>query len=217
MTGPTGRGGAADRPDFAALADWLDGRLDVAAADRVAAAVQRGDPGLLAAVDWLRGFQRGAEALPMYTPPPLVRQQLRQHFDRWSKAKAILEQPAVRLRAVVMFDSRMDRPLTAVRGRADTDVVHLGYRSDLADLVVDVHPLPDGRVRLEGQVLPIEDGVAPVFEARVTGPGIEVRTVDGDELGRFALGPVPVEADELQVGNGELILLAPLDLGRGWR
>jgi hypothetical protein len=206
--------GASDRPDFATLADWLEGRLDAEAAERVATAVERGDRGLLAAVDWLRGFMRCADALPMRTPPPLVRQQLRQHFGRWSKAKAILEQPVVRLRAELMFDSRMDRPLTAVRGPADTDVIHLAYRSDLADLVIDVHPLPDGQVRLEGQVLPISDSVAPVFEATATGPDIEVRAIDGDELGRFALSPVPVEAVELQVGNGELVLLAPLDLRR---
>jgi len=212
MTGSTG---AAGRPDFATLADWLEGRLDAETADRVAAAVERGDPGLLAAVDWLRGFMRCAEALPLRTPPPLVRQQLRQHFARWSRAKAILEQPVVRLPAVLMFDSRLDRPLTAVRGAADVDVIHLAYRSDLADLVIDAHPLPDRRFRLEGQVLPISDSVAPVFEATVTGPGVEVRTIDGDELGRFALSPVPIEADALQVGNGELVLLAPLDLRRG--
>jgi len=215
VTAWTDPAGVADRPDFATLADWLEGRLDAEQADRVAAAVERGDPSLLASLDWLRGFLRCAEALPMRTPPPLVRQKLRQHFGRWSKAKAILEQPVTRLRAVLMFDSRMDRPLTAVRGTADADVIHLAYRSDLADLVVDVHPLPDGRVRLEGQVLPIEDSVAPVFEATATGPGMDVRAIDGDELGRFALGPVPVEADELEVGNGELVLLAPLDLRRG--
>jgi len=211
MTGP----GANDRPSFATLADWLEGRLDAEAADRVATAVEGGDPALRASVDWLRGFMRCAEALPLRTPPPLVRQQLRQHFGRWSKAKAILEQPVVRLRAVLMFDSRMDRPLAAVRGVADAEVIHLAYRSDLADLVLDVHPLPDGRVRLDGQVLPVEESVAPVFEATATGPGIEVRTIDGDELGRFSLSPVPVEAAELQVGNGELVLLAPLDLRRG--
>jgi len=214
MTAPTGSSGAAGRPDFGTLADWLEGRLDAEQADRVAAAVER-DPGLRAAVDWLRGFMRCAEALPLRTPPPLIRQQLRQHFGRWSKAKAILEQPVVRLPAVLMFDSRLDRPLTAVRGAADAEVIHLAYRSDLADLVIDIHRLPDGRLRLEGQVLPIEDSVAPVFEATATGPGIEVRTIDGDELGRFALSPVPIEADALQVGNGELVLLAPLDLRRG--
>ena len=91
---------------------------------------------------------------------------------------------------------------------ANADVIHLAYRRDLADLLIDVHPPPDGRVRLEGQVRPIEDSVAPVFEPTATGPGVEVRTIDGDELGRFALSPVPIEADALQVGNGELVLLA---------
>ena len=170
MTAQSGPG-AADRPSFATLADWLEGRLAPEAADRIATAVERGDPALRASVDWLRGFMRCADALPLRTPPPLVRQQLRQHFGRWSKAKAILEQPVVRLRAVLMFDSRMDRPLTAVRGVADADVIHLAYRSDLADLVLDVHPLPDGQLRLEGQVLPIEDSVAPVFEADGDRPG----------------------------------------------
>jgi hypothetical protein len=106
----------------------------------------------------------------------------------------------------------MDRPLVGVRGSTDDQVVHLAFRGDEADLVLDLHPLPGDAVRIEGQVLPIESDVAPIFEAAATGPGLDVRTVDGDELGRFTLSPVPRTADRLQAGNGDMVLVADLDL-----
>ena len=47
---------------------------------------------------------------------------------------------------------------------------------------------------------------------RRPGPASRCATVDGDELGRFTLSPVPRTADRLQAGNGELVLVADLDL-----
>ena len=201
-----------DHPDMTRLADWLEGRLSTDDARRVADAVEHADARLRARVCWLQSFLDCAQALPLHLPPALVRQRLRQHFDRWSKAREILERPVSRIRVALVFDSRMDRPLVGVRGVAEDEVVHLGYRGDTADLVLDLHPLPGDAVRIEGQVLPLGSDVEPIFEATASGPGLEVRTVDGDELGRFTLTPVPRTADRIQAGNGEMVLLADLDL-----
>ncbi len=200
------------RPDMGRLADWLEGRLTSEEARRVAYAVDHGDLSLQAAVQWLRSFLECAEAMPLHLPPPLVQQRLRQHYARWSRARAILERPVPQIRVTLVFDSRMDRPLVGVRGSVDDEVVHLAFRGETADLVLDLHPLPGDAVRIEGQVLPIDSGVAPVFEAAAIGPDLAVRAVDGDELGRFTLSPVPRSADRLEAGNGELLLVADLDL-----
>ena len=218
MTGPdrgprVSRAPPPARPvPYAVLADWLEGRLDPAEAALVAAEVEHGDRAVQLAVAWLRSFLDSAGAVPLHSPPPLVRQRLRQHFQRWSQARAILEQPSVLSRAELLFDSRLDRPLAQVRGTSDLATVHLAYRAERADLVVDVHRRQDGLVRLDGQVLPLDAMLSPVFEAYVIGSGAPVRSVEGDELGRFTLEPVPVEATELRVDNGELMLVVSLDL-----
>ena len=200
------------RPDMARLADWLEGRLSTDDARRVADAVEHGDAGLRAHLCWLQSFLDFAQALPLHRPPALTLQRLRQHFARWSKAREILEQPVPRIKVALVFDSRMDRPLVGVRGAPDDEVVHLAFRGETADLVLDLHPLPGDAVRIEGQVLPLDLDVAPIFEATATGPGLDVRAVDGDELGRFTLTPVPLTADRIQAGNGEMVLVADLDL-----
>lgn len=211
MTVSDGPGGP-PRPDFAVLADWLEGRLDAERADRVRAAVADGGPQVQSAVAWLQEFLRTVESVPGHPPPPLLRQRLRQHFQAWSEGRSGRPQQLVTIRATLVFDSRVDRPLAQVRGRAGTDGVHLAFRSALADVVVDARMLGDGYARVEGQVLPVHDTRAGVFEATATGPRVTVRVVDGDELGRFAMSPLPLDRYALQVGNGEFALTADLDL-----
>lgn len=212
---PRQTAGRPARLPYSTLADWLEGRLEPAEAARVAAEVEHGDPALQSAARWLGGFLRCSDQMPLLTPPPLVRQRLRQHFRRWSQAKAILEQPPLIAEMMLLFDSRMDRPMMQVRGAGDTTAVHLAFRSDQADLVVDLHPQPEGTFRLEGQVLPIDAEASPVFEAIASSEGFMIRSVDGDELGRFVLNALPATRTELRVTNGELLLVAGLDLRRG--
>ena len=57
-----------------------------------------------------------------------------------------------------------------------------------------------------------EESPAPIFEAAVNGPSGVRRTIDGDALGRFSLTEVTEDASELQVTNGEVTILAELDL-----
>ena len=200
-------------PSFATLLDWLEGRLDAAEASKVSAKVADGDRRTRAAVHWLQGFLATARAFPAPEPPPIIRQNLRQHFVRWRRAQVALRaQPDV-VDAGLLFDSRQDLVQAGVRGGAETDdAYHLAFSTDVADLVIDVRRITAGRVRLDGQVLPGDPAAAPVFTAEVTGPGFHLRTVDGDELGRFTLPEVPVGRCRLQVGNGETILRAELDL-----
>ena len=61
-------------------------------------------------------------------------------------------------------------------------------------------------------VLFVSAAGAPVFSAQAAGLGYTVRTVDGDELGRFTLAEVPAGRCRLEVSNGEIVLRTDLDL-----
>ena len=199
-----------EHPNLARLADWVEGRLSAEQAARVGAAVDA-DAELLASVAWLRDFSDTVAAVPLLTPPPLVAQRMRQYFDRWAQARSLLERPASFSTSALIFDSRVDRPLVATRGEGDDSAYHLAFCSDVADVVLDVRPRPDHLFDLSGQVLPVEDA-EPVFEVTALGPGIRLRSVDGDELGRFALAEVPEQTIELRLGNGDIELAVVVDL-----
>ncbi len=203
-----------DRPAFAALIDWLEGRLDAERTAAVAAAVEAGgDPRVAATISWLSGFLATAAAVPQYEPPPIIRQRLRQRFAAWDRARAALQHPPVELEAALLFDSRQDLVLAGVRAGEDADdAVHLAWTTPVADLVLDVVRTGQGALHCEGQVLATDATLAPVFEVRAEGPGVTVRTVDGDRQGRFMLADVPDTVTTLRALNGELTMVAAVDL-----
>ncbi len=204
-----------DTPYFGTLLDWLEGRLEPEAAAQVAAQVAEADARTRRTVDWLRGFLTTAAELPLHEPPPIVRQSLSQYFARWSRARAELDHRPPDLQARLLFDSRRDLALAGVRtGPGGGDAVHLAYAAEAGDLLLDVYPLGDGRVRVNGQVLPAEPQ-DPIFEASAAGAGFQVRTRDGDELGRFSLSDVPAARCRLRATNGLVTIVADLDLDPG--
>lgn len=207
------------RPDLRTILDWLEGRMDPNRASQVAGQVARADERTQATVEWLRGFLMTARALPLHEPPPIVRQNLRQHFARWSRAQAELGQKPRVIWARLLFDSRQDLALAGVRaGAGSGEAAHLAYAADEGDLLLDVYQAGAGRVRLDGQVLlaeprdPQGTADAPVFEASVSGAGFMIRTTDGDELGRFSLTGVPEAACQLRASNGLVAFVADVDL-----
>lgn len=205
------------RPDFGMLLDWLEGRLDPGAAEQVAAQVAaHGDERTRRTIAWLRGFLATARQLPLYEPPPVVRQSLSQYFARWSRARAELDRKPREVWARLLFDSRQDLAPAGIRSVvSDEDAFHLAYTAADGDLLIDVYRGEPGLVRIEGQVLLAEPEEAPVFEASVTGQGFSLRTKDGDELGRFSLRGVPTDRCQLRASNGLITIVADLDLSGG--
>lgn len=204
------------RLGFGKLLDWLEGRLDPGTAEQVAAQAAGGDERTRRTVEWLRGFLATARALPLQEPPPIVRQSLEQYFGRWSRAQAELGQQPRAVHARLLFDSRQDLALAGVRaGACEDDAFHLAYTAEDGDLLVDIHPVGTGLVRLDAQVLMAQPQEAPIFEAAVAGPGFTVRTRDGDELGRFSLSGVPARRCQLEATNGLVTIMADLDLSPG--
>ena len=203
-------------PDFATLVDWVEGRLDAAAAARVAAEVAAAGERTRRTADWLHGFLATARTMPLHEPPPIIRQSLSQHFARWRRAQAELEVRPREVPLLLLFDSRQDLAPAGVRtGAGDGDAIHLAYSADDGDLLLDVYDLGNGQVRIDGQALPADPAGAPVFQARLAGPGFEVRTTDGDELGRFSLPAVPAARCRLTAGNGVLTFVAEVDATAG--
>lgn len=201
------------QPSFATLLDWLEGRLDTDQRAQVSARVAAGDGRTQSAVGWLRSFLGLAQAFPAPEPPPIVRQNLRQHFLRWHKAQEALRAGPLLVEGALLFDSRQDLALVGVRGGDETEeTYHLAFTTEVADLVLDVRRVAAGQVRLDGQVLPGDPAAAPVFTAKAAGPGFTVRTVDGDELGRFTLAGVPAGPCRLEVSNGETTVRTVLNL-----
>ena len=195
------------------LLDWLEGRLDPGVADQVAAQVAAADERTRRTVEWLQGFLETASALPLHEPPPIVRQNLTQYFSRWSRARAELERRPRDVHIRLLFDSRQDLALAGVRaGGSEGDAFHLVYTAEEGDLMVDVYRLGAGLVRLDGQMLLAQPQGAPIFEASVAGPGFTMRTMDGDELGRFSLRDVPESHCQLNATNGLITIVADLDL-----
>ena len=204
--------------DLTAVADWVDGRLDEEAATGLAQRIAE-EPELRAHAEFVRSVAAAGADLPLVDPPALVRQRLRQQFRRWAHQQPSRAASMLELVGTLIFDSRRQRLALATRGRraagrSPGDVVHLVYRTELAELVLEARPDGDGLVRLDGQVLLEHESVSPVFEAELTGPGIAVTTVDGDTLGRFQLR-APRQANRLRVSNGEFSILADLQLGSG--
>ena len=207
-------------PDFATVIDWVEGRLDPTAAARVAEAVVD-DPRVAEIVAWLRGFHAAASALPLAEPPPIVGQRLRQYFDGWAaKAGDEPRGEPVEVVARMLFDSRQDVAPVDLGGRDDDGpedgaeiIAHLGFTSEQADVVLDVRGLGPGRVRITGQVLAV-DGVGRAYAVEATGPRMTpVRSVAGDQEGRFRLAELPDRVDRLRLDSGEVVLLLQFDVG----
>lgn len=202
--------------DLTAVADWVDGRLDEAESAAMAERVAQ-DLELQAHAEFVRSVAAAGASLPMVEPPALVRQRLRQQFRRWAHQQPSRAASVLELVGTLIFDSRRQRLTLATRGRRSDgrspgEVVHLVYRTELAELVLEARPEGTDGVRIDGQVLLEHESASPVFEAEVTGPGVAVATVNGDTLGRFQLR-APRRADRLRVSNGEFSILADLDLG----
>lgn len=201
-----------DAADFETLADWVDGRLPADQAEAVAEHVVRADARTRAIVDWLRSFVALGRQFPLEDPPSIVRQRLQAHFARWRNADLAMHEEIKRFDATILFDSRTRPALAGTRGAVAEEVLHLAYTTEAADLVLDVQRLIGHQVRINGQVLRSDAGQAGVFEASVSGPGFTIRTVDGDELGRFCLDAVPDDAEELRATNGQITVIARLDV-----
>lgn len=209
MTDPETTEDRPARPSFAELADWVDGRLTRSDAIEMERRVAAAGPDTVATAAWIREFAAFGRRNPQPAPPPIVRQRLRQMFDRrHGRASGI-----VRKTAVLSFDSRDDAVLSGVRGGFDIDEGYrLAFAADSLGVLIDVIPSDDSdHVQLDGQVLSA-DSEAPIWQVVVDHPGGSLSDIGGDADGCFSIAGVPFDAQRLVLSNGltELEILQPL-------
>ncbi len=192
--------------------DWLHGRATDVEAVYELFEDARHDPDLHADIELALKLHQGASDLPLLDPPPLLRQRLRQQFQRWVDGRTLSEVSVQEFTAELVFDSRQDRLAVGMRG-SDTEVgpLHLVWRTEVADFMVQARRLDNGLIDLRGQVFLSSTSSAPVFEVTVYGPGVAFHSIDGDALGRFQ-ARVTDAVDRLVLTNGELALSAPISL-----
>ena len=192
------------RPTFTQLADYVDGRLDPVAAAAIDELLANGDNETLGAVGWLRSFGSVAGQMSLEAPPVRVRYYLQRQFERRAAgAPAAGAGLSRRLRATLVFDSRRQTAAVGVRsGPPTTGTVHLAFRCEAADVLVDLSAAADGDQRVDGQVLWADGADASVLGATISGPGFTDSAAPGDDLGRFSFVGVPADTNQLVV-HGE--------------
>lgn len=210
--------GEGERAPMELAAEWVEGRLGPAEA-RLAEQQAASDPDFRGDVAFVRMVASAGEEMPLVEPPPVLRQRLRQSFQQWHRAPARHDARAgdglLEVFASLVFDSRRQQLQLAVRGAATAmggPVVHLMWQCELADLMLEARAgeAPD-LVDLRGQVLLAHASASPVFTAVVSGAERRAESVVADELGRFRV-IAPREVTSLRVSNGELAIVAELDL-----
>lgn len=152
--------------------------------------------------EWEQALGRFAAEHAIPKPPPIVKQRLLQAFERHRGR----ESPAVNQVANPVFDSRDNPVLAGVRGAAE---VEERYQRTFATashgVLLDIQPLADHAVRLEGQVLGV-DSAARVWEAQVFFPSGSTTDIGGDENGCFSIEAARLDIDRLRLTNGEHII-----------
>ncbi|MEL7155692.1 MAG: hypothetical protein AAFN30_03730 [Actinomycetota bacterium] len=198
-------------PTFRQLVDWVEGRLTRSDAAAVASAVETGGDDIKRTTAWIREFIRFGKDNHLPQPPPLVRQRLRQSFERHHGRAA----PRRRERAELMFDSRDDAVVAGVRGGPSLDDGYrLAFATESLGVLLDVLPEPAGTVRIEGQVLAGSE-LAAIWEVSARHHGGAQRTdIGGDANGSFAVDGVGLDLEVLVLSNGELDIEIHQPLGR---
>ncbi len=185
------------RPTFTNLVDYVEGRLEPGASAAIEQYLAAGDSDATATVDWMRMFLAVSSELPLEAPPLRVRHYLRRQFEQRGDTKLSLVRVPRQILATLMFDNRRDLAASGVRSAdVGTATLHLAFRSEAGDVLVDLSPSADGFRRLDGQVLFSDDWDGQVLEADLSGPGYS-GTSAGDDLGRFSFAHVPADVDQL--------------------
>jgi hypothetical protein len=192
---------------FRDVLDWVEGRLEPAAAERVRHAVEA-DPALGEAARWITSFRAAAATHRLEAPPAHVRELLMRRFEAYRPAPpTVLE----RVRAAIGFDSALGEPLLGVRAGASTSTRHLVLTTEQADVALDLYP-EDRSVRVEGQVLPADDAAPATGTVQLLRQGAVLAEATADATGRFALPPVPGGEVTVTVTVGTTVVEAVLSL-----
>ncbi len=196
------------RPTFRELLDWVEGRLDTQAAASFEERVAAADIETQRTITWIRSFLEESRRQPLESPPPIVRQRLRQAFA----GRAGAAQRVERLVAELTFDSRLGPELVGVRAVSGDDryggPYQLAFRAGAIDILLDVSA-SSGTYRLDGQVF-APDQTAEVWVVTAEGEGTTRTDIGGDELGSFSVAGILGVPQRLLLSNGVVEIDIPV-------
>ncbi|GAA1744367.1 hypothetical protein [Aeromicrobium alkaliterrae] len=193
-------------PTFTRLLDWVDGRLDDDAAEAVRAHVESSETAA-EAVEWIRSFREAGTAMPLETPPPEVRQNLRDAFRRHAKFP-----PGTGPVSELSGDPRPLRVAAGARSADGEGVGHVVLEGSGVTLTLSVLHRRADLVDLHG--LLTWDGSDPRPEIVLSSPDPTARRVTRPEAdGEFRLTDVTRATNEVWVVSPSASLHAQLDLG----
>ena len=189
---------------FAEMLDWLEGRLPPDKARDVAERLQTADAATQADLDWLRLFQQARQSIQIASPPPSVRELLKQRFADYAEAR---QPPGLfqRLLANLTFDSRAQPVTAGLRSASDEgQKQQLIYTTEAAEIALNVQSnLPDKKFIVTGQVFPTADTPTHTFSIQLLHDAQEVALASADELGEFTFADIPAGEYGIVVSAGQ--------------
>lgn len=200
-----------ERIDFETLADWAEGRLPEEEARAVEERLADADEATRAEADWLRAFFRATEDVVLEDPPAGQRAELAEAFEAYAEGR---RRPGhlKRFVATLSFGGG-PQAASGVRsaGGAEGQLV---YTTEAADVALNFRRRPgNGKLDLDGQILPNDDEEPGVFGVQILSGVHEVGTTATDELGEFSFeGVAPGQYQILVSGEGVEILISPVEL-----
>jgi len=199
-------------PQFSELLDWLEGRLPSEQALVVAERLQAADAATQADLDWLRLFLQARHSVQFASPPPRVRETLRQRFAAYAEAR---QPPSLfqRWLATLKFDSHAQPAIAGIRSVTDQGQRRqLVYTTEAAEIALTVHSiLPDKNFMVMGQIFPIGDTSTNAFSIQLLHDAVEVALTATDELGEFTFAKLPAGEYEIVVSAGEYeVVISPV-------
>ena len=202
-------------PGFQQILDYLDGRLDRAAADVVSAHLALGCSQCDGDREWYQQVKLIASSDDSIEPPPWVLKRALRVFDT-PRVRMSLAGRVGRVVAALVFDS-LRQPAIAGARSSGVEGRQLLYRAEDYSIDVQVAPMDQGSAELTGQIL--REGEA-MFESvgglrlDLINEGRKTFTAVTNERGEFTIAEVNFGSYDLQVDVNEAsITIVGLPIG----
>jgi hypothetical protein len=197
-------------PLFSELLDWLEGRLLPDKARAVAERLQTTDAATHADLDWLRLFLQARQSVQFASPPPSVRETLKQRFAAYAEAREP-PGPFQHWLATLTFDSRAQPVTAGLRSAAEEGQRRqLIYTTEAAEIALTVQSiLPDKNFIVTGQIFPMGDTPTHTFSIQLLRDAWEVALAATDELGEFTFADLAAGEYDIVVSAGEYEVVIP--------
>lgn len=187
---------------FTSILDWVEGRLDTAAASEVEQQVAT-SADAAATERWIRDYLRASRLMPLSDPPQDLRDRLRNTF----RERVAPWDPTSFVNGHLVFDSRHEA-VVGLRGTDEENIFHLRFEAENLGMLLTVTMTSVGEIDVAGSVEPHQGHEQ--FEGKDTRSGRDVvftsarrvrRHVVCDLNGDFRVSDLEADVNEIWVGE----------------